>query len=326
MPEKHLIDPISYISPEVLPQEHERIFRKAWHLVALTRDIPQEDDYIKRTIGQIELVIHRAEGRIVAYANVCPHRFSAFFREQSGNGPIRCPYHLWTFNGDGVAVGVPHRHGEALACYQTADLRLDVWQVDTIGELIFVSAAPRQSLREFLGPLLPELEMIADAVGVERLNVTQDIAADWKIVLQNTVEFEHAFSVHAKTFAADMRKPMQLDCEQEAENVISYTARMNATRYARPRDARVDAIFRRVPVPYPDGYRHHLIFPATTIGYTDNRQLAIMDYQPVGTGACRLSARLFDFKIPDLSDSETAMLQIVGPWHVSYTERLFAEG
>lgn len=325
MPENHLIDPADYTNPDVLALEKKYIFRQAWHLAALTRDIPNELDYVKRLIGATDLVIHRHEGRIVAYANVCPHRFSAFFEKPSGHGPIRCPYHLWTYNGDGMAIGVPHRHNEALACYQTADLRLETWQVETLGEFIFVSAEPRQRLDEFLGATLPALDQMSRAIGAEKPKRVQDIAANWKVVLQNTVEFEHAFSVHADTFAADVQKPLQVDSDPDADNTISYTTRLNPKRYERPRDARVNEIFKRVPVPYPDGYRHHVIFPATTIGYTDNQQLAIMDYQPTGTGSCRMFARLFSFEVPDLTRAEMAMLEIVGPWHTAYAEKLFAE-
>lgn len=325
MLENHLINPADYTNPAVLVLEQKRIFRHAWHMAALTRDVPQERDYAKRSIGETDLVIHRYEGRIVAYANVCPHRFSAFFDKPSGNGPIRCPYHLWTFNGDGIAIGVPHRQNEPLTCYQTPDLRLDIWQTEVIGEFIFVSAEPLYSLADFLGPMLPILKQISGVLGSERPNIIQDISANWKIALQNTVEFEHAFSVHAETFGSDMQKPLQVDCDPDAENSISYVTRMNPRRYLHARDARINEIFKRVQIPYPDGYRHHLIFPATTIGYTDNQQLAIMDYQPVAPGSCRMSVRLFSFKVPNLTKAEMAMLDIVGPWHVAYTERLFVE-
>ena len=325
LPQAHLIDPADYASAKALEAEQQRIFRRAWHLAVLARDIPNDKDYVRRPIGQTDLVIQRYQGRIVAYANVCPHRFAAFFDQPSGNSPIRCPYHLWTFDGDGKAIGVPHRQDESLACYQTPELRLDTWQAELVGEFVFVSADPQDSLADFLGPLLPVLRQLSQAAGVERPRVTQDIAADWKVVLQNTVEFEHAFSVHAETFATAMQKPLQLEHDPEADNSISYVTRMDPARHARARDARIDAIFRRVEVPYPDGYRHHLIFPSTTIGYTDNRQLAIMDYQPTGPGSCRMYARLFEFRVPELTAAEAAMLAIVGPWHVGYTEKLFAE-
>jgi choline monooxygenase len=325
MPEEHLIDPADYSSPTALAAEQQRIFRRAWHLASLARDTPSENDYIRRKIGLTDLVIHRHGGRIVAYANVCPHRFAAFFDDERGNAPIRCSYHLWTFNNEGVAVGVPHRHGEALACYQTPALRLDMWRVELVGEFVFVSAEPAAELADFLGPMLPTLRQLSDVVGDERTSITQPIAANWKIVLQNTVEADHVQSIHAETFAAIMQKPLHIEGDPECENSISYLIRMDSSRHANKRDARVDSIFRRVNLPYPDGYRQHLIFPSTLIGYIDNRQLAIMDYQPGVPDSCTLTARMFDFKVPDLSESERAMLEIVRPRDLGFTERLFAE-
>ncbi|MGD9943482.1 MAG: Rieske 2Fe-2S domain-containing protein, partial [Burkholderiaceae bacterium] len=286
-----MIDPAGYSSAAILADEQRRIFRRAWHLAGLARDTPQENDYVTRKIGLTDLVIHRHGGRIVAYANVCPHRFAALFDSPSGNAPIRCPYHLWTFDNRGIAVGVPHRHGEDLACYQTPGLRLDMWRVELVGEFVFVSAEPAAELADFLGPMLSTLRQLAEAVGDEQHRVTQTIAADWKIVLQNTVEFDHAFSVHAETFAKAIQKPLQVEGDAEAVNSISYVTRLDPARHASRRDARVDSIFRRAGVPYPDGYRHHLIFPSTSIGYTDNQQLAIMDYQPTAAGSCTMYAR-----------------------------------
>jgi phenylpropionate dioxygenase-like ring-hydroxylating dioxygenase large terminal subunit len=316
---------VNYARQQTLETEHSRIYRRAWHLIGLESDIPLDNDFYRKRIGMVDLVMHRYEGQIVAYANVCPHRFSAFFNTPIGNSPIRCPYHLWTFNGDGMAIGVPHRQGEALECYQGPELRMDMWQVKQLGQFVFVSAQPLQILADFLGPMHAIFLQLSDALGKERPPVTQDFAADWKLVLQNTVEFEHAFSVHPETFAKAMQKPIELHSDPAAPNVISYTARMNPDRHKHPRDARVDSIFRRVSNPYPDGYRHHLVFPTTSIGYTDNRQLAVMDYQPIGPGQCRMYARLFDFKIPDLTPSEASMLEIVGPWDLQYTHRLFEE-
>lgn len=325
MPEEHLIDPSDYSSAATLEAEQQHIFRRTWHLAALARDMPSENDYVKRKIGLTDLIIHRHGGRIVAYANVCPHRFAAFFDDERGNAPIRCSYHLWTFNNDGVAVGVPHRHGEPLECYQTPALRLDMWCVELVGEFVFVSAEPSEELEDFLGPLLPTLRELSEAVGNERAKVTQTIAADWKIVLQNTVEADHVQSIHVETFAAIMQKPLHIEGDAPCANSISYLIRMSDTRHASKRDARIDDIFRRVKLAYPDGYRQHLIFPSTVIGYIDNRQLALMDYQPTTAGHCVLTARMFDFKIPDLTQSEEAMLAIVRGRDLAFTERLFSE-
>ncbi|WPP01279.1 SRPBCC family protein [Pseudomonas sp. HR96] len=318
------IDPGAYLSADTLEEELHRIWPSAWHLLALTRDLPNDKDYLRKRVARTDLVLHRLGERIIAYANVCPHRFSTLVDQPSGNAPLQCPYHLWSFDTDGYPSAVPHRQGIPLAEF-TQGARLSTWQVALVGEFIFVSKQPIQSCEDYLGALGADLARMSRALGNELPPVTLDVAANWKIIAQNTVELQHAYSVHPGTFAALSSKPMRIDSDLPLANSISYVMRLKPERFEGRLNARLKSLLSRVEQPFPDGYRHHLIFPATTLGYVDNRMLTIIDYQPLTAGACRMSARMFEFVVPDLSPLEASILASIRPLDHQFSLQVFEE-
>jgi phenylpropionate dioxygenase-like ring-hydroxylating dioxygenase large terminal subunit len=318
------IDPDAYLSADTLQKELQTIWPAAWHLVALTRDLPHDKDYLQKRVAKIDLVLHRLGERIIAYANVCPHRFSALVDQPSGNAPLQCPYHLWSFDPEGYPSAVPHRQGIPLAEF-THGARLSTWQVALVGEFIFVSKQPVQSCEEYLGALGADLARMSRALGKELPPVVLNVAANWKVIVQNTVELQHAYSVHPDTFAALSSKPMRIDSDAPLANSISYVMRLKPERFEGRLNARLRSLLGRVDQAFPDGYRHHLVFPATTLGHTDNRMLTLIDYQPLTADECRMSARMFEFSVPDTTALEASILATIHPLDYQFALQVFDE-
>lgn len=319
------IDPADYLSAEVMHEEVERIWHTAWHLVALVRDIPQDKDYLRKQIGDTDLVLHRLKDKIVAYANVCPHRFSALMQQPSGNSPLQCPYHLWSFNPDGSPAAVPYRQGIPLIEF-TQGARLATWEVVLVGDFIFVSDKPKQSCEAFLGSLLwAELASMSFALGKELPSVVTDVAANWKVIAQNTVELQHAHSVHPGTFAELALKPLHIDTDPRHANAVSYVLRLRNDRFDGRLNTRLKKLLARVEHDFPDGYRHHLIFPATTLGHADNRTVSIIDYQPLTEHLTRMSVRMFEFTVPELDALEASILASIRPLDLQFALQVFDE-
>lgn len=321
----NLLRPADYRDPAIFVAELERIFGCAWHLVGLRRDLTRHEDYRLVTVGRREIVLQNFSGEIHAFANVCPHRYGALRTSASGNGALRCPYHLWSFGADGLPAAVPHRGDCPLEHYRTGQFALDRWTVDFAGEFIFIAHRPGQELRAFLGPLFERLATLSRGLGEEIDGVDQNIAANWKIILQNTVEFDHAFSVHAETFATLVERPLQLCDDGVPAPHIAYRAAMRKGPETKPAERRVDGIFARSAIPYEAGYRHYLLFPGTTIGATGNRHFALVTYQPVEPRLTRARCRIFAPQIADLTPVEKAILDQVMPRDIAFTRRLLEE-
>lgn len=177
-----------YTDPGVYALERERIFRRAWQYVGLTEQVARAGDFLTMRLGDVPVVVTRGEeGELRAFANVCRHRGSELVREEWGNRKtLQCHYHAWTYNLDGTlraAPGMKDEPGFDAYAFSLVALPLETW-----GPFVFVNPDRNaRSLREVLGSL-PELTA---ASGVRlgdlrrRVRRTYDIAANWKVVVDN---------------------------------------------------------------------------------------------------------------------------------------------
>ena len=80
--------------------------RSYWHPVLRATDLG--DQPVARTLLTERLALYRAgDGRPVAVPDRCPHREAPLSKGHMLDGCLQCPYHGWTFDGDGRCVLVP---------------------------------------------------------------------------------------------------------------------------------------------------------------------------------------------------------------------------
>ncbi len=110
-------------------------------------------------------------------------------------GSIRCPYHAWTYGLDGALRSAPflpdlRHHRAALSLHQV--------DVDTWGGFVFARLEPAAapSLLDSLGPIPGRVAAygLADLRAGARLRY--QVAANWKVVLENYNECYHCGPVH----------------------------------------------------------------------------------------------------------------------------------
>ena len=188
-----------YTSASLFERERERIFRRCWQYVGLVEQLARAGDFFTAQLGEVPIVLTRAEdGQIRAFANVCRHRGALVVREECGNRKtLQCHYHAWTYNLDGSLRAAPASKDEpdfdALA-FGLAPMRVETW-----GPFIFVN--PDREVRP-LGETLGELPALVDATGLDlgvirrRVRRVYDIAANWKVVIDNYLECYHCPVAH----------------------------------------------------------------------------------------------------------------------------------
>lgn len=82
------------------------VLRSFWHPVLRATDLA--DEPVARTLLTEPIVLYRgADGRPVAAPDRCPHRQAPLSAGRVEDGCLHCPYHGWTFDGDGACVRVP---------------------------------------------------------------------------------------------------------------------------------------------------------------------------------------------------------------------------
>lgn len=80
--------------------------RKAWHLVALSRNLKPGTPLGVTVVGTPVALFRGADG-IGALVDRCPHRNYPLSLGRVHQGALECPYHGWRFDGAGRCVAVP---------------------------------------------------------------------------------------------------------------------------------------------------------------------------------------------------------------------------
>ena len=79
--------------------------RRCWHPVARPSEVAEQPRKVV-LLGE-PWVLYRADGRIVAFADRCPHRRTPLSLGYCQAGVLRCAYHGWRFDAAGACVEIP---------------------------------------------------------------------------------------------------------------------------------------------------------------------------------------------------------------------------
>jgi choline monooxygenase len=187
-----------YVSPDVLGREQELVFRDAWHYAGPLEWVAEPGERFAAQAGTAPVIVVRdRDGTLRAFLNVCRHRGSVIVKERGRRETLQCPYHAWTYGLDGSLRSAPRSEREEE--FDPCELALRPVLVETWGPFVFVNtdlgAAP---LAASLGAL-PGLIEPGDLVFRERVGV--ELAANWKVAVENYLECYHCPIAH-KAFSA----------------------------------------------------------------------------------------------------------------------------
>jgi phenylpropionate dioxygenase-like ring-hydroxylating dioxygenase large terminal subunit len=193
-----------YITPEIYQQEKERIFCREWFCVGREEEIPDPGDYLALDVaGESIIVVRTRPGTLSAHYNVCRHRGSRLVQESCRGhfaGSIRCPYHSWTYTLEGQLRTAPFLDEEDGVMRQA--LSLHSCAVESWGGFLFVNLTPQEvqgsghALPAQLGAMPERVSRypLQQLRGARR--IVYDVAANWKVILENYNECYHCGPVH----------------------------------------------------------------------------------------------------------------------------------
>jgi Rieske 2Fe-2S family protein len=187
-----------YAAPEVYAAEQERIFGERWVCVGRGEQAAGPGAYfLVELAGESLIVVRDSAGRLHAHFNVCRHRGTRMCEQPKGRfgETIQCPYHAWTYGLDGRLVAA--RHMQDAPGFRKEDWPLRSAAVAEWDGFVFVSLAERPEPFEIA--FAPVLERFA-AWGVTGLRrgaqVVYEVAANWKLIVQNYSECYHCPLIH----------------------------------------------------------------------------------------------------------------------------------
>lgn len=92
--------------------------RHFWHPVCTLRELakarPDGRGPLSAVLLGERLAIVELNGKVVAYRDRCPHRSAQLSLGQVTEQGLRCPYHGWSFNPQGMCVHIPSCPGAAI--------------------------------------------------------------------------------------------------------------------------------------------------------------------------------------------------------------------
>ncbi len=197
----------TYVSSEVFDHEIKRFFHQGWVYAAHESQLPQPQGFITTAVGRQQLLITRdADGVLRAFQNRCRHRGAVVCKERHGTAPaFRCPYHGWSYNNAGALIGVPSSDGYP-DNFPKEELGLTpVGDIASYRGFIFISLIrPPVSLIEHLGQARAFLDRLCDQhpAGIEVApgTVRYGYDANWKLQVENALDFYHLPLVHRSFF------------------------------------------------------------------------------------------------------------------------------
>ena len=195
----------AYCDRDVFLKELDAIFSCAWLGASSPPDAPESMSPYTLLPGALDepLVWTRdAEGRPHCLSNVCTHRGMLIACEAGSAKRLRCGYHGRRFGLDGALEAAPGFEGAENFPRSMDDLPTVSW--GAWGPMHFVSLGAAQSFDAWLRPLKPWLGFLdvgalkPDPAWTRRY----DVAANWKLYLDNYLEGFHIPTVHKSLAAA----------------------------------------------------------------------------------------------------------------------------
>lgn len=190
-----MIDKKYYTDIKYFEHEVQNIFKKNWFFACLTTEISKNNDFVSIDLGGTSIAIHNFKGKLVAFQNICSHRFNRIHPDGKGNKPFFCKYHGWNYNADGIPR-IPKEASFEITDYEC--LRLKKYTLEVCGKFVFVKLENSEdaNLKEYLGDYFNELEKISSFLGGQNDDGTMPHLANWKLLVENVLEGYHCPLVH----------------------------------------------------------------------------------------------------------------------------------
>jgi Rieske 2Fe-2S family protein len=187
----------AYVDPAVFAWEQANFFT-GWVCVGRAEDLDAAGKQTAVSLGGAGVLLTRSEdGALHAFANVCRHRGHELLPCGSSTSKrgIVCPYHAWSYRLDGSLLAAPGFRG--VEGFEPAEFSLaELPSVDWHGWVFVDTSKAAGDFGEHVGAL----EEIVTPYAPERLRVVArheyEIAANWKIAVENYQECYHCSMIH----------------------------------------------------------------------------------------------------------------------------------
>jgi Rieske 2Fe-2S family protein len=196
---------VAYASAEVFEWERQHFFEGSWCCVGRSAELSAAGDQRATSVGSVGILLVRdVAGTLRGFFNACRHRGHELLAPGTARNArgIRCPYHSWVYGLAGDCRATPRfgagagSDGAAGALdraeFPLVEVRLAEWH----GWVFVNVSGDAPPITEHLG----NAELVVADYRPERLRLgassEYEVAANWKIVVENYLECYHCSSIH----------------------------------------------------------------------------------------------------------------------------------
>ena len=267
-------------------------FRRYWLPALLSRDLPEPDSDPKRVtlLDRSYVAFRDSEGRVGLLDEHCCHRSASLCLGRVEGGGIRCIYHGWKYDVDGVVMDMPNVSDERIK----ARIRQGAYPVREVGGIIWVYLGPKE-----LEPPLPHLAMF-DVPEEHRFCEIVVSSVNYTQMVEGVLDSSHVGVLHHDVASPEIRADPSPDLEVEDTD---FGFRYCAMRAAVGADGSPEIYGRVSTFAFPSSvYVNHTGILLIAVPITTSRAQFVMIFwdeeKPIGVGQDRENLRAY-FGIDD---------------------------
>jgi glycine betaine catabolism A len=269
----------SYLDDAVLTWEREHFFG-GWQCVGRSTDVAP-GGMSAESLGEYGVLLTRDKvGVLCGFENACRHRGHELLpcgASQQARA-IVCPYHAWSYRLDGSLIGAPGHRGVELDKPTLGLKRVDVreWH----GWMFIDRTGRGGAFEEHIGELEDVVARYGAADFVTPVSHEYDVAANWKVVIENYQECYHCALIHpelCQVSPPESGDNLELDGDwvggwmelRETAQTMSLDGRSGGTAIARLDEHEKRTVMYVAVLPnllislHPDYVMTHLLIPLT---------------------------------------------------------------
>ncbi len=190
------LKPVHYTTREYFDKEILDVFEANWQFACMKSELEERFRYFVVEYSQNSyFVTNTGKDGIRAFKNVCSHRANKIFLDDFGKRPVMCLYHNWTYNSEGKPINAFLK--EFFETPKESDLTLDQYEVQIVGEFVFVNVGnSKKRIEDQLGIFYDKLIEISKALGKKITYDSNLHKANWKLLVEDVLECHHCLAVH----------------------------------------------------------------------------------------------------------------------------------
>jgi phenylpropionate dioxygenase-like ring-hydroxylating dioxygenase large terminal subunit len=195
------LPPAAYHDAAFYAREVERVFRTGWNFIGHDGRVAAPGACVGFDVAGVPVLLVRGDdGRVRAFANTCRHRGAQLISGEATCRSVSCPYHGWTYDLAGRLIAVPGMDGAR--GFRPADNGLIALRLEQVGHLMWLSfTADAPPLAQSLGDLVDKLKPYSLDTLVLTRRTEYDVACNWKVYVENFLDYYHTPVVHRDTLA-----------------------------------------------------------------------------------------------------------------------------